>query len=248
VESNDRHRSNICHDESERMTFVAHRHRTDKLTTKHTIIGDYKKILLDIANFEEVDSIITGQIFNNKTHHTGLTFQYMTDTGIKLLAKTSQAVQEIFIVTKHKQTVLDLLQGYGLLDSDLVAKAEEKTEPPKSTGRKKQTRRQEARVTERTQPSVPYVQPERSLSFGDHLQSDVLAKLLAAKAQLEQEHSGSSKPSDSSRTKSKTTKRPPTVSAEDEDLTMEELLNPKDDTDSFEELLNRSNLDWRKFK
>jgi hypothetical protein len=234
--------------ESERMTVVAHRHRTDKLTTKHSIIGDYKKILLDIANFEEVDSIITGQIFNNKTHHTGLTFQYMTDTGIKLLAKTSQAVQEIFIVTKHKQTVLDLLQGYGLLDSDLVAKAEEKPEPPKSTGRKKQSRRQDARHSENKQPSVPYVQSESPLSFGDHLQSDVLAKLMAAKAQLEQEQTGSSKASDSTRSKSKTTKRPPSVSTEDENLTMEDLLNPKDDMDSFEELLKQSNLDWRKFK
>jgi DNA polymerase III alpha subunit (gram-positive type) len=92
-----------------------HRHRDHKVKKMHTIIGEYAKMLDDIGTIPEVQSVITGVISPHKSEHEEMTFQYFTDQGLKLLAKTTEAVQEVFVVTDQKQRVLEELYSRGLL-------------------------------------------------------------------------------------------------------------------------------------
>lgn len=243
---------------NERATNMAKRHRTDKLTTKHSIIGDYRKVLLDIAELDAVDSIITGVISHNKTHHSGLTFQYMTETGIKLLAKTPQAVQEVFIVTKHRETLLDLLRGYGLIDQEQEETIPTDDEPDKSKGKQKSHgKHAQQRSSERTaqknqtasQKEIQKHSNETTLSFSDYLSPELLQKLTAAKERLQDQPASQSKEGKGKQkqTIASNAKRGQTV-ADEEDISMEDLLNPKDNTESFSDLFKQSKLDWKKYK
>ncbi len=89
------------------------RRRDGKLKIMHTIIGDFGKELRQIAEMDEIDSILTGTISPSKSYRETLTFQYFTDNGVKLLAKTTTAVQEIFLVTSAPDLVLDELVKAG---------------------------------------------------------------------------------------------------------------------------------------
>jgi hypothetical protein len=95
-----------------------HRHRDGKLKVMHTIIGDFGKILRQMAQLDEVDSILTGTISPSKSYRESLTFQYFTDNGLKLLAKTTTAVQEIFVVAKEPEVLLGELIKMGLVDTE----------------------------------------------------------------------------------------------------------------------------------
>ena len=94
------------------------RRRDGKLKVLHTIIGDFGKVLRNIAELEEVDAILTGTISPSKSYKETLTFQYFTDNGLKLLAKTTTAVQEIFIVTASPELLLDEMIKSGFLDEE----------------------------------------------------------------------------------------------------------------------------------
>lgn len=96
----------------------------------------------------------------------------------------------------------------------------------------------EAKEEEPKAPARSSVQLEEALA------SDVAAKLMALKQSLEP---APQEPKEA-------VKRSPQVSsvrgraAQEEEVSFEELLNPRDDTESFEALLEQSKLDWRFFK
>lgn len=94
------------------------RHRDGKVKVMHTIIGDFGRVLREIATLDEVESILTGTIAPSKSYKESLTFQYFTDNGLKLLAKTTIAVQEIFIVTAVPDLLLDELQKMRFIQSE----------------------------------------------------------------------------------------------------------------------------------
>ncbi|UOF90529.1 DUF2103 domain-containing protein [Fodinisporobacter ferrooxydans] len=244
---------------------MSNRHRTSKLTTKHSIIGDYRSILLDIARLDEVDSIITGVISHNKTHNTGLTFQYMTDTGIKLLAKTTQSVQEIFIVTKHRESLVDLLRGYGLIDREQKPEAPDEQQTAQASSKYGKGKKAAQSPNVQTGPfhagrhaniskkEMQQHSESTPLSFRDHLNPELLEKLSAAKEELLKQHPPAETKQTSDKRMGTKGKRANSQSNQrdtddDQDISMEELFNPKNDAESFADLFKSSKMDWRKFK
>lgn len=82
---------------------MANKYRNNKIKKEHTIIEDILPLLENISIFPEIKSIIPGRI-NQRNSKNGLTaylkIKYNTSSGLKLLAKNSSSVQEVFIVTK----------------------------------------------------------------------------------------------------------------------------------------------------
>jgi len=91
--------------------------------------------------------------------------------------------------------------------------------------------------------------PKRStVQLEEALKGDVAEKLLALRQSLEPREPSAEAPQKPERpsTRKHGTRR---VEADvDEELSFEELLNPRDDSESFEALLEQSKLDWRFFK
>ncbi len=67
----------------------------------------------ELEPLEYVTTIIPGQIKRTKGSSSGLRlrFKYPTESGAKLLAYGSAAVQEVFVVTKDPQALKNKLSG-----------------------------------------------------------------------------------------------------------------------------------------
>ena len=124
------------------------RHRDGKLKTMHTIIGDFSRTLKQIATLEEVESILTGTISPSKSYQESLTFQYFTDNGLKLLAKTTTAVQEIFIVTQQPDLLLDELHKAGFVEHERTDVRHAHPRRRKRSGRQQSSERSAAKSPE----------------------------------------------------------------------------------------------------
>lgn len=81
------------------------RYRTgnnDKIKAEHAIITGIKSLLLTIESWEEVKSVIPGRIKSvNKSHPPHIKVQYETIAGLKCLALSGPAIQEVFIVSNN---------------------------------------------------------------------------------------------------------------------------------------------------
>lgn len=88
------------------------KYRHNKIKQEHTIIDDIKPLLLKVADLEQVHSIIPGRI--NRRSGSGiqpyLQLKYSTPSGIKLIAKTSSSLQEVFVVTDQDKATMELLR------------------------------------------------------------------------------------------------------------------------------------------
>lgn len=77
------------------------KYRANKIKQEHTIIEDILPLLEDLSKLSIVKSIIPGRI--NRRSGSGmpahLKMKYPTASGIKILAKNSSSVQEVFVVT-----------------------------------------------------------------------------------------------------------------------------------------------------
>ncbi len=74
---------------------------TSKLTHKHHMIVGLRPFLEGIESWGEIMAIHVGRIKRTKTSAPKcvLKVQYATPTGLKCLARSGAAVQEVFIVT-----------------------------------------------------------------------------------------------------------------------------------------------------
>ncbi len=71
-----------------------------KIKREHSMIAGIENLLEILESWEEVISIIPGRINPvNKSHSAHLKIQYETITGLKCIALSGPAVQEVFIVT-----------------------------------------------------------------------------------------------------------------------------------------------------
>ncbi len=223
------------------------RRRDGKLKVLHTIIGDFGKTLRNIAELEEVDAILTGTISPSKSYKETLTFQYFTDNGLKLLAKTTTAIQEIFIVTASPELLLDEMIKSGFLD-------EERADVKHFKKKKHHSRRHQEdgnsheNVDEAPTGNKKAKKPHASgsnnedpLTLRQMLNNDQLSALMKLKEQVGKPKST---PTDkNTSTKQKAKKKP----FADED-NFAALFAPEEDEESFEEMLNRSKLDPKFFK
>ena len=70
------------------------------------------KFLETIEDWEEIQGIIPGLIKPSKSSTLELTIQYITASGVKCLAKSDGAVQEVFFVSSEPEKLKIKLQDW----------------------------------------------------------------------------------------------------------------------------------------
>ena len=96
---------------------MAPKYRSDKIKREHTVIKEIGELLQEVARISQVKSVLPGRI-NQRTgsgHQPYLQLQYITETGFKLLGKTSSSVQEVFVVTNYPEKVLQFLEKENII-------------------------------------------------------------------------------------------------------------------------------------
>ncbi len=70
-------------------------------------------LLQKIQEIDEIDSIIPGRIRPIKGQNSTLLLKFttFTDSGLKYLAKSERAVQEVFIVCEERERVRGIIDG-----------------------------------------------------------------------------------------------------------------------------------------
>ncbi|TCP55641.1 putative metal-binding protein DUF2103 [Tumebacillus sp. BK434] len=203
-----------------------HRHRENKVKKMHTIIGGYEKVLEELGAIPQVRSVITGVISPHKSETEELTFQYFTDTGLKLLAKTTEAIQEIFIVCEDsdKQRVLEELRARGHL-KEKVKKMKKGKSKPKNSGQSAAQRDplDNYRVGKGDLPK------EKGTTLKDMLNPEMLKKLQAKSSEMKEQE----RAQDEQRRQAEISRR------EKEQKALE---------NNFEYLLKNSKQNWKDFK
>lgn len=91
---------------------MANKYRHNKIKQEHTIIEDVLPMLEDIAISRLIKSIIPGRIHRRKGSGVPayLQLKYNTQSGIKLIAKNSSSLQEIFVVTDYPDKTMEYLK------------------------------------------------------------------------------------------------------------------------------------------
>jgi hypothetical protein len=89
--------------------------RQGKIKREHSIIPGLLPLLERMATCAAVVSITPGPIAPQNSKETGLTFQYFTDKGLRLLGKNGSAVQEVWVVAPEKEAALDWCVAAGLV-------------------------------------------------------------------------------------------------------------------------------------
>ena len=235
-----------------------HRRRDGKVKILHTIIGDFGKTLRQIATLDEVESILTGTIAPSKSYQETLTFQYFTDQGLKLLAKTTTAVQEIFIVTPAPDVLLDELTKMGYITrerEDVHHGPSRRRKIAREPMRSEQDEDRDAswhtakkKRVNAPQKSASSAEPE---TLGQRLASEQRDALLRLKEQVKPNGEKNAPLPESRNEKNaqvRKQKKAIASSAATEEEDFASLFSPQDDETSFEQLFNKSKLDHRFFK
>lgn len=108
------------------------KHRRNKVKREHGIIQDALTWLENLSRLSEVTDIIPGVIDVNRSSERGIVYKYKTQTGCKLLLKSSGSIQEAFVVTKSPERVLEWVEQEFPSDSsegiNVLHKASKKKE------------------------------------------------------------------------------------------------------------------------
>jgi hypothetical protein len=93
---------------------MKYRAKSTSVKCQHGMIPGLRAALTELSGWEEVRSIIPGVIRPSKGpgQTVLLKVQYPTATGLKLLAKTGTAVQEVFVVTDQPAMVQERIQNH----------------------------------------------------------------------------------------------------------------------------------------
>jgi hypothetical protein len=96
----------------------ANKYRADKIKQEHTIIDDILPLLENLAKLSVIKSVIPGRI--NQRGGSGmeahLKLKYNTPSGIKILAKNSASIQEVFVVTDDADKTIKLMKQKNLVE------------------------------------------------------------------------------------------------------------------------------------
>lgn len=90
------------------------KYRAGKIKQEHHIIPGIRPILEQIERCPDVKSVLPGPIRPLRAR-LEMTFQYFTDTGLKLLAKNGSAIQEIFLTTADRDAVRQWLEDEAII-------------------------------------------------------------------------------------------------------------------------------------
>ena len=90
------------------------KHRgSSKIKYEHAMIPGLRKLLEEIEPWPEIKSIVPGEIRRSSSFVSlRLVVQYQTQTGVKCLAKSGGAVQEVFIVGAKPSKLEERLRDF----------------------------------------------------------------------------------------------------------------------------------------
>ncbi len=94
------------------------KYRPKKIKVRHHVLSAVRSRLEKIASFPEVDAVLPGVIKPKKGGSTGLSLQYPTESGLRLIARSGGAAQEVFVVTGQGEAVVRRLREEGLIPAD----------------------------------------------------------------------------------------------------------------------------------
>jgi len=94
---------------------MRYRKGNSKIKYEHGMIDGLQDLLERIEPWESIVSIIPGEIRPARGSDSGihLHVKYPTQSGIKVLAKSTTAVQEVFFVSKQPDELIRLLNKLG---------------------------------------------------------------------------------------------------------------------------------------
>lgn len=90
------------------------RYRDGVLKVEHGILPGLREVLLDLAQHEDIHSIVPGRIYVTRGRPGGslrVKASTPTSTGLKLIARLGSSVQEVFVVCDDPATVRKLLKS-----------------------------------------------------------------------------------------------------------------------------------------
>ena len=90
------------------------KHRKNKIKRQHGIIKGLLRYLEDhVSSLNFVEGVIPGEIRVGKTTGENLVvrYKYSTVSGAKLLARSGNSVQEVFVVTSDAEKLREVIEG-----------------------------------------------------------------------------------------------------------------------------------------
>ncbi len=86
--------------------------RSKKIKREHSMIDGLFALLQRIQQISEIQTIIPGRIkpVKGQKSQIQLLFTTVTDSGLKYIAKSDRAVQEVFIVTDERELVKGMIE------------------------------------------------------------------------------------------------------------------------------------------
>lgn len=91
------------------------KYRPNKIKVRHHVLTPLKALLDRIAEYPEVDAITPGVIAPKRGGSVGLTVQYKTPSGLRMIGRSGGAAQEVYVVTREPDAVLARMQADGML-------------------------------------------------------------------------------------------------------------------------------------
>jgi hypothetical protein len=91
------------------------RYRPNKVKVRHHVLTPLRAMLDRIAAYPEVDAVTPGAIAPKRGSSVGLTVQYRTASGLRLIGRSGGAAQEVYVVTADPEAVLARLRADGLI-------------------------------------------------------------------------------------------------------------------------------------
>lgn len=117
---------------------AGHRYRVNKIKRMHSIVHGLLPILEDMARHPAIAQITPGRISGDRhADDYNVTMQYFTESGMKLIARTPTAVQEVFIVTSEPEKVQAWLVSEGLIEAPRRNNDAQRDEPSATAAKTK---------------------------------------------------------------------------------------------------------------
>jgi hypothetical protein len=101
---------------------MKYRKGNSKIKYEHGMIAGLQDLLERIESWDEIVSVIPGEIKPAKGSGSGIRLEvkYPTNSGIKTLAKNTEAVQEVFFVTRNPEELKAKLRSLNGPAADSV--------------------------------------------------------------------------------------------------------------------------------
>lgn len=96
---------------------MPNKYRKGGVKAEHTILSGIGSLLQMVASCPYVHAVTPGRISRSPMgpSRPQLVFQYFQHTGLKLIGKTSTAVQEVFVVSSQRQEAYDWLVSHKVI-------------------------------------------------------------------------------------------------------------------------------------